>query len=35
MVQVKLAGTLDVNAIFGFEPLHMVAVGVFVTTGEG
>jgi hypothetical protein len=35
VVQVKLLGTLDVNAIFVPVPLHMVAVAEFVTEGMG
>jgi uncharacterized protein Usg len=34
-VHAKLPGTLDVSAIFGPVPLHIVVAAEFVTTGEG
>ena len=35
IVQVKLLGVLEVNVIFGPVPLHVLAVGAFVTAGFG
>ena len=35
IVQAKLPGTLDVSAILGPVPLHMVAVAEFVIAGIG
>ena len=35
IVQVKLLGVLEVNVIFGPVPLHVLAVGEFVTVGLG
>jgi hypothetical protein len=35
IVQAKVPATLDVSAIFGPVPLHILAVGVLVTIGAG
>jgi hypothetical protein len=35
MVHAKLLGVLDVKAIFGLDPLQILAVAAFVTTGVG
>jgi hypothetical protein len=35
MVQVKLPGALEVNTIFGLDPLQILFVAGFVTTGVG
>jgi hypothetical protein len=35
IVHVKLLGVLDVKAIFGLDPLQILAVAAFVTTGVG
>ena len=35
IVHEKVLGTLDVNAILVPVPLHIPAVGAFVTAGEG
>ena len=35
IVQVKLLGTEAVNAMFGPDPLHVLAVAEHVTTGLG
>ena len=35
MVQVKVPGTLDVNAMFGPLPLQVLAVTALVTAGAG
>jgi hypothetical protein len=34
-VHAKLLGVLDVKAIFGLDPLQILAVAGFVTTGVG
>ena len=34
-VHAKLPGTLEVNAMLGPVPLHVLAIGEFVTIGRG